>query len=99
MSISVPIDFISPMSFLRLMISNDILLDTTAIPIMKTSNNVAQMNVSKKTLRTPAKPVEVTVVVTSNSTLENKKRKVVLAITVVNEINTIVVLNGRRFRS
>jgi hypothetical protein len=92
-------DFMSPMSFLRLTISNDTVLDTTTAPRISTNANVVQMNASYRTPSGELSPREVTADVTSKSVFAKRNRKLVNATTVVIESRTIVDLKGRRFKS
>jgi len=92
-------DFINPMSFLLLTISNEIVLETTTVPRMKTNSKTDQMKVSKNTRMDDADGVDVRSVVTSSNIFPNRKRNVVEPTTLEIERNARAVRNGLRLRS
>jgi hypothetical protein len=91
--------FINPMSFLLLTISNEIVLETTTVPKIKTNSKTDQMKVSKNTRMDDADGVDVRSVVTSNNTVPNRKRNVVEATTLEIERRARAERNGLRLRS
>jgi len=87
------------MSFLLLTISNEIVLETTTVPKIKTNSKTDQMKVSKNTRMDDADGVDVRSVVTSSNTFPNRKRNVVEATTLEIERRARAERNGLRLRS
>jgi len=95
----VPMDFIRPMSRLRVTISNEIVVETTTIPNTNTSNRIVHTKVEKNVPNDDDNAFATAKDETSSNTFPNKNTKVVAVTILVSEINVRVVLNGRLLRS
>jgi len=95
----VPIDFIRPISRLRVTISNDIVVDTTTAPNTNTSSRIVHTKVEKNVPNDDDKALATAKEETSSKTLLNKNTNVVAVTMLVSEIIVRVVRNGRLLRS
>lgn len=91
--------FMRPMSRLLVTISSDAVVETRTAPRRKTSRRTAQTNVEKNIPSDEDVAPEKVMEETSSKTLPKRKMKVVEAMTLVSDMNTSVVLNGRLRRS